>query len=200
MKKSKNMKNSRPISQILYTDVSVLLSFIYAIYPFRPILLLLPISAKRAALLHSTHRVSEYLNIHDLATSKADSSYVTITTGRLLPHLLTLANQSFSEDQLASTSISGHSLLRYCTLTDTFYFKSTLPCVVRTFLPVSNYNRNQNDKTACCISLLIFNYFRYTKVAPYPYSLKEASWYFKSEYFRSSFFFNSCLRVPLPTP
>lgn len=50
---------------------------------------------------------------------------VTIGTGELLPHLLTLIRH------LAD----GSFLLRYHTLADIFLLGSVMPCVVRTFLP-----------------------------------------------------------------
>jgi len=61
---------------------------------------------------------------------------VATDTGKLLPYLLTLD----------PTSRAGYFLLRYHTLTDIFSFKSTVPFVVRTFLPLVE---QRGDRTAC---------------------------------------------------
>jgi len=60
---------------------------------------------------------------------------VAISTGELLPHLLTLD----------PTSRAGYFLLRDHTLTDISSFRSAVPCAVRTFLP---FVKRKGDRIA----------------------------------------------------
>ena len=57
---------------------------------------------------------------------------VAIATGKLLPHLFTLAFDYAQADLLRSSG--GHSLLHYYTLTDIFLLGNMVLCVARTFL------------------------------------------------------------------
>jgi hypothetical protein len=73
---------------------------------------------------------------------------VTIGTGKLLPHLFTLAFDYAQADLRRSSG--GYFLLHYNTLTDIFPLGSMALCVARTFLPVLRIRSGRDDGTACC--------------------------------------------------
>lgn len=105
---------------------------------------------------------------------------VTTGTGEPLPHLLTFT----------PTYRGRYFLLRYYTLADISFSGARRPVLSGlSSLP----HKRKGDR-------MTYYYFKYTNVAPYPYSRNEASWYLKSGYFLSSFFLSSYFNLPLPTP